>query len=61
MIILTVRLKYEGKSFSIKEFLPDNYSICKENADFITLISKIIEESKLDGIEKCVITAKFDL
>ena len=60
MIILTIRVKGETSTFTKKEFLQDNYSVCKDNKDFEKLVEKAVKESRIEVIEDVIITAKME-
>jgi len=60
MINLRVKVTSENKSTSVKESLPDNYSICKENHEFIKLIEKICEDTGYNPIDEVKIFSNFE-
>ena len=60
MIILTVKIKGEATAFTKKEFLADNYNVCKDNKDLEKLVEGVVKESRIQDIQDVIITAKFE-
>ena len=60
MILLTIRLKYENRKYTVTEQLPDTYNVSKSNSELQKLVEKTIEKSALEGIDDVIVTAKFE-
>ena len=60
MIILKVRIKSDNQSFTHTEFLPENYSISKQNDELKLLVEKLCKASNIEDIQDVIITAKFE-
>jgi len=60
MIILTIKVKGESSTYTKKEFLKDNYSVCKENEKLQKLVSDAVSQAAVGDIDEVIVTAKFE-
>ena len=60
MIILTIKVKGESSTYTKKEFLKDNYAICKDNEKLQKLVAESVDQAAVGDIDEVIVTAKFE-
>lgn len=61
MIVINVKIKADGRSYTKQEFIQDdNYNISKTNEDLRRRVEKACEESHIDDIQQVLMTAKME-
>lgn len=60
MINLTIKIKGDTTAYTKKEYLPDNFSVCKNNPVLQKMVETAIEASKLDCVNDVNVVARFE-
>lgn len=62
MIEISIKIKFEDKTFKQKFCMPDDFAVCKANPAFEHLVSKCVEASHFEKgkLDEVKISASFE-